>query len=145
MTIASITFWDNFTTWKDRFNQVVNEINSLSSSSSTTPSTNTISSGATTFGPPVDVNFPSEEVLLVNTDYAFVNGVLSNGTYLGQKQTIFCEATQNATAVGLDKITNSNLIVPLNANSVIASQDQFIKIIWNGSKWLIESYDASIF
>jgi len=143
MTISSITFWDNFTTWKDRFNQVVNEVNTLSSTGITV-STNTISSEATTYGPAVDVNLPSEEILLANTTFAPINAILSNGNSIGQTKTIFVANTLYGTILILDKNSNSNLQIPLNANTLYVSADMFVKIIWNGSKWLIESYDGTI-
>ena len=137
MTITSITFSDNFSTWKDRFNQVVNEVNS-------TINSNTITSGASSAGPAVNINIPSEKILLANTEFAPINVILSNGNSIGQTKTIFVENTPNVTTLILDKNSNSNLQIPLNANTLYVSADMFVKIIWNGSKWLIESYDATI-
>lgn len=143
MTITSITFSDNFSTWKDRFNQVVSQVNTLSSTN-VTVSTNTISSEANTYGPPVDINLPSEEILLANTEFVPINVILSNGNSIGQTKTIFVENTPNVTTLILDKNSNSNLQIPLNANTLYVGADMFVKIIWNGSKWLLESYDGTI-
>lgn len=137
MTITSITFSDNFSTWKDRFNQVVNEVNS-------TLTSNTITSGASSAGPAVDVNIPSDKILLASTAHAPINGILSNGSYVGESKIIFVENVANATTLLLATASNSNLIIPQNGSTITASSNQFIKLIWNGSKWLVESYDATI-
>ena len=57
---------------------------------------------------------------------------------------IFVENVANTTALLLATASNSNLIIPQNGSTITASSNQFIKLIWNGSKWLIESYDATI-
>jgi len=137
MTITSITFSDNFSTWKDRFNQVVNEVNS-------TINSNTITSGASSAGPAVNINIPSEKILLARTAFAPINGILSNGSYVGESKVIFVEDIANATTLILAIASNSNLIIPQSGSTITASANQFVKLIWNGSKWLVESYDATI-